>query len=454
MITNHSASDIQQHTSENIVPSVQFGLASVPRDVIEAMEKIFVAGFDVWLVGGALRDLLMKVRPKDWDLATSAGPEQIMKIFPRVIPVGIRHGTVQVHTKTRDIEVTSFEPSGWEGILKDLGRRDFTINALALSFPDGMLIDPHDGRADIKRKMIRAVGDPPSRFAEDPLRIVRAARLSSIYGFAVDSATFEAMRGEAENLEKISGERIRDELCKILVSRYPIEAFDLLRKSWALGKLLHELVVRDHVDTMPGSSISVYRHSLLCVRNSPKRLRIRLAALFHSAGVPATGARGDKMMKDYSKQSAYTASVRMKKWNMSNRQIEDVSTLIENQLPVDAESWSDVEIRQYLVRFRSELLEDVIALAKAESLAEGRTDLGGIDRLHARMREQLDRISAFKIEDLAVGGQEIMDILGLAPGPEVGKVLRWLFSRVLEHPGLNTHESLIEIVKRDFIKRS
>ena len=255
------------------------------------------------------------------------------------------------------------------------------------------------------------------------------------------------MRGEAENLEKVSGERIRDELCKILVSRYPIEAFELLRKSWALGKLLLELVVRDHVDTMPGSNISVYRHSLLCVRNSPKRLRVRLAALFHNAGVPATAARGEKVPRDYSKESAYTASVRMKKWNMSRRQIDDVVTLIENQLPVDAESWSDAEIRRFLVRFRPELLEDFIDLARAESLAEGRTDLEGIGKLRLRMLSQLNTIPAFKMEDLAVGGREIMDILGLSSGPEIGKVLRGLFDRVLEHPGLNTYESLIDIVK-------
>jgi tRNA nucleotidyltransferase (CCA-adding enzyme) len=452
-MTKHSASSFKQSISELVsIPSVPFGLSSVPPDVLRAMEKIHAAGFDIWLVGGALRDLLLETEPKDWDLATSAGPDQIMKIFPRVIPVGIRHGTVQVHTKIRDIEVTSFEHQGPEGILKDLGRRDFTINALALSFPDGILIDPNGGRADIEKKIIRAVGDAPSRFAEDPLRIIRAGRLSSIYGFAVDSKTFEAMRGEAENLENISGERIRDELCKILVSKYSIEAFDLLRKSWALGKLLPELIVRDHVDTLPGSGISVYRHSMLCVRNSPNRLRARLAALFHNAGVPATGARGDRLLREFRKQSAYTASVRMKKWNMSNRQIEDVVTLIENQLPVNAELWSDAEIRRFLVRFRREIIDDFIALAKAESLAEGRADVQGFENLHLRMREQLDIISASKIDELAVGGREIMDIIGLSPGPEVGKVLKRLLDMVLEDPRLNTRESLLEIVKRDFAR--
>jgi tRNA nucleotidyltransferase/poly(A) polymerase len=450
MVTEYSASAVQPKWVDMPVPAVEFGLSPVPGDVIRVMERIFHAGFDVWLVGGAIRDLLLKVEPKDWDLATSAEPEQIIKMFPRVIPVGIRHGTVQVHTKVRDIEVTSFEPRGPIGILKDLGRRDFTINALALSFPDGILIDPHEGRSDIEKKTIRAVGSAPSRLAEDPLRIVRACRLLSVYGFTVDSGTFDAMRGEAENLSQISGERIRDELCKILVSRYPIEGLELLRRSWALGKLLPELIVRDHVDTIPGSNISVYRHALLCVRNSPRRLRVRLAALFHNAGVPATGARGGKAPGDFSKESAYTASERMKKWNMSNRQIEDVVTLIENQLPADAGLWSDTEIRRFLVRSRSELLDDFIALARVKMLAEGQTEVEAVDKLHLRMREQLHTISAFKMEDLAVDGREIMDVLGISSGPEVGKVLRSLFDLVLEHPGLNTHDSLIEIVKRDF----
>ncbi|MFZ2447008.1 MAG: CCA tRNA nucleotidyltransferase [Syntrophobacteraceae bacterium] len=432
------------------IPSTPLGLHFVPGDVLTAMERIHDAGFDVWIVGGALRDHLLGEAPKDWDLATAAGPAQIMKIFPHVIPVGIRHGTVQIHTRTRDIEVTSFDPPGEAGILKDLGRRDFTINAMALSFPGGVLIDPHGGRADLDAGLIRGVGDSRSRFAEDPLRIVRAARLSGIYGFAVDSKTFEAIREESENLPKVSGERVRDEFCKILLSSHPIEAVDLLRKTWALGKLLPELAARDRIDTMQGSGMSIYRHSLLCVVNCPLRLRVRLAALFINAAVPAIGARGEKLPIEYRVASAAAAALRMKKWNMSNRRIRAVSVLIENQIPPGAEFWSDARIRRFIARVGPELLDDFAVLARAERLARGVTDIEGIKTLLARMRQQLELAPPLRMDDLALGGKDIMGLLGIPPGPEVGRVLKELFDHVLEDPGLNTREHLTDIVERDF----
>ncbi len=432
------------------IPSEPIGLSFVPRDVARVMEKIHGQGFDVWIVGGALRDHLLHLVPKDWDLATAARPERIMEIFPRVIPVGLRHGTVQVHTRTRDIEVTGYAPPSEAGILKDLGRRDFTINALALSYPEGLLIDPHGGRQDLENGLIRAVGDPAARFSEDPLRILRAGRLSAAYGFAVDLDTFHAMQDLSEALEKVSAERIRDEVCKILLSPYPIEAFDLLRKSGALGKILPELVLRNSIDAVPGSGMSIYRHSLLCVVHCPQRLRVRLAALFQNSAARAPGARGGKLPFEYRKESALAASIRMKKWNMSNRQIEEVSNLVENRLPPDAVYWSDSRIRQFIARVGTELLDDFIALDGSRRMAEAAADVQGLERLRARIREQLGIISALKIEDLAIGGRDIMEVLGVAPGPEVGRALKKLFEQVLEDPALNTREHLLEIVRRDF----
>ncbi len=432
-----------------VVESAQLGLSFIPDDVLRVMRKFRDVGFDIWLVGGALRDLLLDIAPKDWDLATNATPEEVMKLFPRVIPVGIRHGTVQVHTKTRDIEVTSFDPGGREGILGDLARRDFTINSLALSYPDGILLDPNGGRADLRDKLIRGVGNPRERFAEDPLRIVRAGRIAGLYGFAVDPPTFHAMREESENIEKVSGERIRDEICKILVSPHPIEAFDLLRKGWALGKILPELIVRAHIDTAPGSGISIYRHTLSCIVRCPERLRVRFAALFHESGVPAVASRNGRLPIDFYQDSVYTATQRMKKWNMSSRWIEDISALIENQLPPEAIDWEDAQIRRFLTRIRLDLIDDLFSLAEAEWPTDG-SGREGIRRLRARMREQTAAISAFRVSDLALSGNEIKELLDLPPGPQVGKVLRHLFDRVLEDPSLNTREDLIRIVKSDF----
>ncbi len=148
----------------------RFGLAFIPGDVLKVMAKIHKAGFDVWVVGGALRDFLLGIEPKDWDLATSANTGKIISLFPRVIPVGIRHGTVQVHTRSRDIEVTNFDPPGETGILKDLGRRDSRINSLALHIQAASSSSRTEATNDLKAGLIRAVGNAGHRFSEDPLQ--------------------------------------------------------------------------------------------------------------------------------------------------------------------------------------------------------------------------------------------------------------------------------------------
>jgi tRNA nucleotidyltransferase (CCA-adding enzyme) len=439
------------------MPSASPGLSLVPGDVLAAMEIIHKAGFDVWVVGGALRDFLLGVEPKDWDLATSASTGKINSLFPRVIPVGIRHGTVQVHTRTRDIEVTSFEPSGQAGILKDLGRRDFTINSLALSYPDGILVDPNGGREDLTAGLIRAVGNPGDRFSEDPLRIVRAARMRAIYGFEVDAGTFAAMREWSGKLENVSGERIRDEILKILPARDISGAFGLLRKSGALGKLLPGLDEDLHAPAHTGSGVGIYEHTLSCIVNSPERIRVRLAALFHQMALPAVKAAADGPPSDFRRESSLSASVTMKSWNMSNRSIDEVSSLVLHQLSLEAISWSDIRIRRFLTTVNPALLEDFTALAEAEILSEGcpgtseetQSGIEGIRRLGDRMRVQLERLSASSVRELALSGDDIIKILDIPPGPEVGKVLKHLFDLVLENPDINTRERLSRIVEAE-----
>ncbi|MGO9375270.1 MAG: CCA tRNA nucleotidyltransferase [Syntrophobacteraceae bacterium] len=439
------------------MPSARPGLSLVPGDVLAAMEKIHKAGFDVWVVGGALRDFLLEVEPKDWDLATSASTGKISSLFPRVIPVGIRHGTVQVHTSTRDIEVTSFEPSGHAGILKDLGRRDFTINSLALSYPDGVLVDPNGGREDLLTGLIRAVGNPRDRFSEDPLRIVRAARMRAIYGFEVDAGTFAAMRECSGKLESVSGERIRDEILKILPARDVSGAFGLLRKSGAFGKLLPCLDEGSHTPAHTGSGVGIYEHTLSCIVNSPERTRVRLAALFHQIALPADEAAPEGLPSNFRRESSRSARVIMKWWNMSNRNIDEVSSLVLHQLPLEAISWSDIRIRQFITTVNPALLADFTALAEAEILSEGypgaleetQSRIEGIRRLGDRMRVQLERLSASNVRELALSGDDIIKILDIPPGPEVGRVLRHLFDLVLKNPDINTRERLSRIVETE-----
>lgn len=416
-----------------------FGLSFVPGDVLRVMKKIHNAGFEVWVVGGALRDLMLEIKPKDWDLATSANTGKIISLFPRVIPVGVRHGTVQVHTRTRDIEVTSFDPPGEAGILRDLGRRDFTINSLALSYPRGLLIDPHGGRRDLKAGIIRAVGNPVARFSEDPLRIIRAARICGAYSFSVDRPTFDAMLEGSRNLEAVSGERVRDELLKILMGADPAGAFDLLRRSGALDVLLPDLV----------AGAGVFEHTLACILNCPKRTRVRLAALFHKTAAPTADPGVYRQQADFRSESARIVIETMKAWNMSNRLIDEVSSLVRHQLTPEVLSWGDAEIRRFITAVRPELIEDFIALAEAEQLCGGYGEAGveQMRRLRARMKTQLGRISAMSVRELALGGDEIMEMLQIAPGPQIGRVLKHLFDLVQEHPDLNTPERLAGIVK-------
>ncbi len=437
------------------MPLASPGLSSVPGDVVAAMEKIHNAGFDVWVVGGSLRDLLLGVEPKDWDLVAGAGVGAIISLFPRVIPVGIRHGTVQVHTRTRDIEVTCIDPSGQAAILKDLGRRDFTINSLALSYPDGVLIDPNGGREDLKAGLIRAVGDPRDRFSEDHLRILRAARIRGVYGFEIDAGTFAAMRELSENLVNVSGERIRDEMLRILPAGDVSGAFGLLRRSGALGQILPGLGEGSHIRAHTGSGIGVFDHTLACILNSPRRIRVRLAALFHQIAAPAAGAGAGGLLPDFRFESARSARETMKRWNMSNRSIDEVCSLVLSQLPPEAVFWSDALVRRFMAGVSPELLDDFTALAEAEVLSAGdsatpeetRRAVGKIRRLRDRMRVQIERVFASSVRELALSGDDVMKILGLGPGPEVGKVLKHLFDLVLDNPGVNTRECLTRIVE-------
>jgi tRNA nucleotidyltransferase/poly(A) polymerase len=336
--------------------------------------------------------------------------------------------------------------------MKDLGRRDFTINSMALSYPEGALIDPHGGRQDLKAGLIKAVGNPADRFSEDPLRIVRAARICGIYGFEMDLATLDSMRQWSGKLHEVSGERIRDEIIKILQAANLSGAFGLLRSSGALAKLLPGLDTGVSIETRKGSGINIFEHTLACILYCPKITRIRLAALFHkiAARPGVCGVDGKEM--DFRNESARSAIETMKRWNMSNRFIDEVSTLVRHQLPYEAFSWSNARLRRFITEVGPELIDDFVALAQAEVLCGEYAEAGmeEMNRLRSRMDTQLERISALSVRELAVGGADVMKILDLQPGPEVGKVLKHLFDLVQENPDLNTRERLVHIVETKY----
>jgi tRNA nucleotidyltransferase/poly(A) polymerase len=421
--------------------------------VLRVLERLAAAGYRGWIVGGALRDQLLGRPPLDWDVATTASPEEVARLFPRVIPVGLRHGTVVVHLDTLDIQVTTCPPaaSAELAILNDLKRRDFTINGLALSYPEGKLLDPHAGQSDLAASRLRAVGDAAGRFREDPLRTLRALRFVSTYGMHVTRSTLAALMAEAHGLAQVAWERIRDEMVKLLLGPAVLDAFVLLRRCGILGLVLPELLegVRKKQDRH--HHLDIYHHALHTVHHSPVRARVRLAALLHDIAKPRVRRRirGSYRFYGHASASAAMAAAVLERWKLPAREIDRVATLVRHHMLLEVDRWSDAAVRRLMERVPPELLDDLLDLAAADRLAHapGADGPAEIERLRQRIALERERPAALHVRDLAVSGHDVMHFLGLAPGPAVGQVLRALQRKVLADPALNRRDALLELLR-------
>ncbi len=427
----------------------------IPEDVQAVLNRFIENGFDVWIVGGVLRDLLYGWTPKDWDLVTSATPVQVMELFPRVIPVGLRHGTVQVHTGQTNIETTSCPAPGLEGILIDLKRRDFTVNALAYSYPEGELLDPAGGQRDLHLGVLRAVEDPFLRFNEDPLRTLRAGRFMSVYGFDIEEQTFIALRGASPGLQRVAIERIREEFFKMLLGEHFSEAFGAMLRGGVIREILPELSGRGSSEgANSGCREEVLDHSVRAVFNSPFRLRVRLAALFHDVdrlNRCEPGLEPPREQTRFSK-SALTAGAIMQRFRASRILEREVAFLLENQVPDAIEGWSDSEVRRFIARVGGDMVQDVLDLAHADRMAgkECSGSMKALEKFRCRISEELNGKPPIGIQDLAIDGQDVMRILNLRPGPAVGQALRRLHRRVLEDPNENQPKNLMDFLVKEY----
>jgi tRNA nucleotidyltransferase/poly(A) polymerase len=430
----------------------------VPDDVKGVMKRLHESGFDVWLVGGALRDFIMGRTPKDWDLATVAAPSKVMELFLHVAPIGIRHGTVQVLTGQRGVEVTSTPGGGREGILADLGRRDFTVNALAVAYGTGELLDPFGGERDLRDLRLRTAGDARSRFREDPLRTLRAGRLISTHGFTIERTTFDAIEKEAGGLDWVAPERIRDEVFKMLLGVGIIKGFDSMRDAGVLSRVLPELLEGCGKELDREHSLDIYQHSLYTAHHCPPRIRVRLAALFHAMGKPRMWRLSDGELRypDYSQASVSIASEIMMRWCMSKREMREIAVLVANHLRPGAEGWSGAAIRRLIVRTGTDLLEDLLDLAMADrlSMMSDQTSVEKMRELRSRVHEELGHGLPMRIADLAVDGADVMREAGLKPGPAVGRILGHLHQRVIESPELNERKILLDFLKKGLHKEN
>lgn len=441
--------------------------------LLRRFSQIFLRrGFQCYLVGGAVRDMLIGRPLTDFDIATDALPAEVQKMFPRVIPTGIKHGTVTVLFQGTRFEVTTFriEREYLDGrrpgsvvftpsIEEDLKRRDFTINSMAYDLAKGRLLDPHQGREDLRRGIIRAIGSPLERFREDGLRPVRACRFAAQFGFSIEPQTFAAISSSLETVRKVSAERIRDELVRLLASREPSIGFRLMERSGLLALILPELAGAAGVEQRGLHCFDVLEHSLRSCDAAPAdNLVVRLAALLHDIGKPACLQRsesGEPRFHGHERVSARMAEEALQRLRFSNEVIRRTCHLIRHHMFDGSEECSDAALRRLVARVGEDNLADLLALRRADQIGTcgDRRPSASLEAFQKRLERVLAESRAFTRKDLAVDGNTLMAELGLEPGPQIGILLDQLLQAVLEDPALNEREKLLEIARRFYRQR-
>jgi tRNA nucleotidyltransferase (CCA-adding enzyme) len=445
-------------------------LLEIPTEIKRVSETLKKSGYESYLVGGCVRDLLISLvisrEPKDWDLTTNATPEEIQGLFTETFYENI-FGTVGVVTdsenpKLKVVEVTPYRlESGYTNarhpdevqfsakLADDLKRRDFTINAIAYSPETGELVDLHEGREDIARKIIRTVGDPQERFAEDALRMLRAIRLSAELDFAIDTQTATGIAINAPQLAKISKERIRDELVRILMSPRPMQAIYVAQKLGLLKFILPDIEAGIDIDQNQAHSFDVFEHllrSLQCAADKEWPLEIRLAALLHDVGKPATRAWSQDK-KDWTFYNHEVVGARMAKnilcdLKFPNETVARVTSLIRwHMFFSDPDTVTLSAVRRIITNVGKDHIMELLDLRICDRVGTGRPK-----EQPFRLRKYMSMVDEALRDPISVGmlkidGIKLIKIEGKA-GPRIGWILHALLEEVLDDPKKNTEEYL------------
>ena len=425
----------------------------IPDIVLDISGKLLKNGYQAFIVGGAIRDSLLGCQPKDWDVATDAKPDRIRDLFPEMTSFNLKHGTVTLVFKGRHFEVTTFRRAGGFGasIKEDLAHRDFTVNAMAYDITNKKIIDPFGGEMDMTKKVVRAVLNPSERFNEDPLRMMRAIRLSLELGYAIEPETLTAIKAMAEAIDIVARERIRDELLKILLFKKPSTGLNLMRKSGLLKRILPELVEGYRKRQNNYHKYTIYRHTMETVDSIYRDPILRLSALFHDIAKPRVRKKISGRWRFFGHAAASAELTReiMIRLKFSNDRITRVTHLITHHMFEYKQELSDRAVRRFIKRVGADNVDDLIALRKADNLAHGwgRDFEKDIEKFKNRIDSQIKKSHPFTISDLAVNGHDVMKILGLAPGPKVGQILNQLLEMVIETPECNQRDRLVKILK-------
>ncbi len=435
----------------------------LPENVLLCMDELAGAGFRAYAVGGCVRDALLGLTPHDYDLCTDATPQDICRVFAqyRLVRSGEKHGTVGIVLDGQVLEITTFRTEGgyndsrhpdWVRFVphveQDLARRDFTVNAMAYSPKEGF-IDPFGGRGDLEQHILRAVGDPAARFTEDPLRILRGVRFAVRFGLTPEAETQRAMLRLAGLMDKLSRERVFDELCKLLPV---VTAADLLRFHPVLTQVLPELrPCVGFAQHTPHHLYDVYTHTAHVVEAVEGTLPLRWAALLHDVGKPACFRLDEKGQGHFyghagrSAQMADAALVRLKAPTVLRQQV--VLLIKHHMTPLVPERKL---LRRRLSQYGPETVSTMLALQRADFGSKG-TGTAREEAVFSEINDFLEELLAenacLQIRDLAISGHDLME-LGFAPGPAIGKCLKQLLQQVLDEQLPNEKEALLGAARR------
>lgn len=434
----------------------------VPNDVDLIINRFNKAGFEIYIVGGVVRDLILGRELNDWDFTTNATPEEILNLYPDGF-YDNKFGTVGIDSGgDRPYEITTFRTESdysdnrhpnkisWgKTIEEDLQRRDFTINSLAFD-SDLKLIDLHGGQSDLKNKIIRAVGNPDDRFKEDALRMMRAVRIAAQLGFIIEDKTLTAIRNNAKLLYNISAERVRDELLKLMASPYPADGYMLLKNSGIASEILPEMDTTFGIQQKSPGRHHVYDVGTHCVESlrhcpSPEPIT-RLATLIHDVGKVKTQKifpNGQITFYNHEMESAKTAKNISERLRFSNAQADKFIKLVRwHQFTMD-EKITDSAVRRIITNVGKENVSDLIALRIGDRIGSGARETSWRFELLKNRFEEVQQ-QPFSIPDLKISGHDVMKIKNVPSGPEVGKYLQILFDEVVENGLENEREELIK----------
>ncbi|CAN5155360.1 HD domain-containing protein [soil metagenome] len=432
----------------------------IPADVADAIARLHGAGHEAYVVGGCVRDALRGVEPEDWDVATDAKPPRIQELFRRSVYRN-RFGAVVGKTRVRESEITTYRleagysdarrPDAVEftgSLLADLSRRDFTMNAMAWRPGPAELVDPHGGSADLERRIVRAVGDPDERFREDALRMLRAVRFATVLRMDIETATADAIVRSAPLAAVLSGERVQQELTKILLAERTSVGVRMLSELKLLAVLCPELELCRTIPQDKAVAQDVFEHSLITVDAAPPDLVLRLAALFHDVGKPETFADGHFHQHEF--VGEHLARQILRRWHYSKDTITAVAHLIRHHMFWYQDHWTESAVRRFIRKVGLETIPALFALRRADNIGSGARSprMYALEQLWERVEEEIQRATARSPRDLVIDGHDVMQELGIPPGPEVGRIIKELFERVLDDPDLNVRETLLAEARR------